>query len=274
MKKILIMLLSLLVLCSVLLLASCGDGENPPAEASYTVELSPINGKDLCGAVVEFVDEAGAFLDYKELTSENKVTSKPLSGKVFAKITDLPLGYVVENSTIELTAESTKVEVKTEIIEDYDSLPTELCVGDVMYDMTFTDLDGNSYTLSEVLENKKMVLLNFWYSTCQPCKNEFPALNSVYLANKENALVLGLNTTDNSFSSFKDTFDPALSIPLCKADLEVESLFAEGYSGNWGAPATIVIDRNGIVAYMHVGPMTETEFEALFAEYLADEYTY
>ena len=268
MKKLTFLLSLALVIASLFVLVSCDGGA--PQEKSYTVELETANGKVLSGAVIEFVDENGAFLDYKEISTENQVTSKPLSGKVLAKISDLPLGYVVSNSTVELTEEATKINVNTEIIKNYEELPNSLSVGDVMYDFTFTDLDGNSYTLSQVLESKKMVLLNFWYSTCMPCKQEFPALNKVYLDNKENALVLGLNTTDNNFSSFKDNFDPALSIPLCKADLEVESLFAEGHSGNWGAPATVVINQNGIVALVHVGPMTEAEFESLFATYIGE----
>lgn len=269
MKRLTILLSCVLLLSSLFVLASC-DGGQAPQEKAYTVELEATNGKVLCGAVVEFVDENGTFLDYKEISTQNSVTSKPLGGKVFAKISDLPLGYAVSNSTVELTEEATKITVNTEIIKNYEKLPNSLSVGDIMYDFTFTDLDGNSYTLSQVLESKKMVLLNFWYSTCAPCKQEFPALNKVYLANQENALVLGLNTTDKNFSSFKNTFDPALSIPLCKADLEVESLFAQGYTGNWGAPATVVIDQKGIVAFVHVGIMTEAEFESLFATYIGE----
>lgn len=43
-----------------------------------------------------------------------------------------------------------------------------------------TDSEGKTFTLSEALKDHEAVLINFWATWCDPCKNEFPMLNKVY----------------------------------------------------------------------------------------------
>ena len=47
-------------------------------------------------------------------------------------------------------------------------------------DFTVTDSEGKTFTLSEALKGHEAVLINFWATWCDPCKNEFPMLNKVY----------------------------------------------------------------------------------------------
>ena len=47
-------------------------------------------------------------------------------------------------------------------------------------DFTVTDSKGKTFTLSEALKDHEAVLINFWATWCDPCKNEFPMLNKVY----------------------------------------------------------------------------------------------
>ena len=46
-------------------------------------------------------------------------------------------------------------------------------------DFTVTDSEGKTFTLSEALKDHEAVLINFWATWCDPCKNEFPMLNKV-----------------------------------------------------------------------------------------------
>ena len=41
-------------------------------------------------------------------------------------------------------------------------------------DFTLSDLDGGSWTLSEASE--KVIVLNFWFTDCPPCRKEIPDL--------------------------------------------------------------------------------------------------
>ena len=53
-------------------------------------------------------------------------------------------------------------------------------LGDKMDDFTVTTHDGRSLTLSEVLKEKDAVLINFWATWCNPCRNEFPFMEEAY----------------------------------------------------------------------------------------------
>jgi len=46
-------------------------------------------------------------------------------------------------------------------------------------DLTLPDLTGKSVTLSEINENK-IILVEFWASWCEPCRVKHPELNRIY----------------------------------------------------------------------------------------------
>ncbi len=63
-----------------------------------------------------------------------------------------------------------------------------LRVGEVPPDFTLKDLNGKTWTVSEL--KGKPVVLNFWATWCAPCKFEMPALESVYQKYKDKGLVV------------------------------------------------------------------------------------
>ena len=67
-----------------------------------------------------------------------------------------------------------------------------------MRDFTVTTVDGEELTLSEILKEKQAVVLNFWYTGCGPCKNEFPLLQAAYEAYSDKIEVITMNPTDIS----------------------------------------------------------------------------
>ena len=70
-------------------------------------------------------------------------------------------------------------------------------------DFTLQDLEGESYTLSEL--NGKVVLLDFWATWCKPCVVSIPHLNKLNLRfQEEEFLLLGINVDRfKSISSLK-----------------------------------------------------------------------
>lgn len=54
----------------------------------------------------------------------------------------------------------------------------------------FTDLNGNKYDLKA--SQGKVIVINFWFINCPPCKQEIPDLNELYIKYKENKDVVFL----------------------------------------------------------------------------------
>ena len=97
----------------------------------------------------------------------------------------------------------------------------------------------------------KVWILNVWASWCPPCLVEHPVVTQVSRSGL--APVVGLN--------YKDTREDAL--PWLKRNGDPYQLIAFDANGRigidygvYGVPETYVIDRQGIIRYKHIGPLT------------------
>ena len=61
--------------------------------------------------------------------------------------------------------------------------------GQTMPDFTVSLTDGTTVTLSELLEEKDLVVLNLFASWCGPCEREFPEMDAVRLENPRMEIV-------------------------------------------------------------------------------------
>ena len=141
--------------------------------------------------------------------------------------------------------------------------------GDVFADMSVTTTDGTTYKISEILKEKKAVVLNFWYINCGPCQMEFPYMQDAYENYQEDIEILAVNPydgTDETVADFQKKFE--LTFPMAVIEEEWSQ-----YMGITGFPTTVVIDRYGIVSFVHTGMITEVEeFNKLFGFFTADDY--
>src|SRR5262245_20009578 len=70
-------------------------------------------------------------------------------------------------------------------------------IGHLAPNLTLLDLRNHRVPLSSL--RGKVVILNFWYATCEPCLLEMPDLEKVYRAQQGKGLVVvGLNTSDDA----------------------------------------------------------------------------
>lgn len=154
----------------------------------------------------------------------------------------------------------------------YDTVPTDakIDLGDPMMDFTFTDMEGNKHTASEMLKEKKALVLNFWFTTCQPCIAEFPFLTKAYDTYKDSVALLAVNPYESDDADKINAFvkENKLAFPVVDAD----SVWASVMNIT-AYPTTVVIDRYGFVAFSHVGTVTEEGvFEKLMGYYSAEDY--
>lgn len=142
-------------------------------------------------------------------------------------------------------------------------------LGDIMGDYTITDINGKSYTFSEVLKDKEAIVLNFWFSNCLPCKNEFPYLQKAADKYSDDIAVFAINPIDTKDEKIeKFVKENKLKLTVVKGDPAWESaLQIQGY------PTTVIIDRYGKIVFSHIGSITEEGlFEKIFDIYVADDY--
>ena len=125
------------------------------------------------------------------------------------------------------------------------------------------DLDGNTVKSDELFSGNAVTVVNFWFTTCNPCVGELSELDALNkeLAEKGGALI-GVNTftLDGDKAAIADAKDV-----LTKKGATYQNIYF-GSGGDVGKfvenvfayPTTYVVDRNGnIVGDPIVGAITE-----------------
>lgn len=128
--------------------------------------------------------------------------------------------------------------------------------GDVI-EFTGTSSDGDPIT-SDDFEGQVLVI-NFWYALCGPCRVEAPVLESVYQATKDSgATFIGVNIYDGpeQANSFEDTYGISYPSLLARDDDQLKLSFANSTTVR-AAPTTLVLDLEGRVAARFVGAIKE-----------------
>lgn len=114
-----------------------------------------------------------------------------------------------------------------------------------------TELHQPGKALSNADLKGRVWLLNVWASWCVSCREEHPLL--VDLAKQDLVPIYGLN--------YKDKRDDALGWlqqfgnPYAASITDVDGRVGIDY-GVYGVPETFVIDKNGVVRYKQIGPIT------------------
>lgn len=188
----------------------------------------------------------------------------------------LPQGYREDEGTIyHLDAKNLSVTTRFTSSVINSSMPAgwKYSFGDVMFNFRYTNFLNETVELSTLLQTKKAVVLNFWATWCGPCGNEFPALNRAYNKYANDLAVIALSTESNDsnqiIDTYRNSFSPALSFFMANDNIGLYSAIA----GTTSVPATIIIDRYGVVASRHVGSITsDLEWEARFERFIAADY--
>lgn len=113
------------------------------------------------------------------------------------------------------------------------------------------ELKDPSRSFSSEEMRGKVWLLNVWASWCVACRDEHPML--LELARRNAIPIYGLNYKDkptDAISWLNELGDPYV---LSVSDLDGRVGIDYGV---YGAPETFLIDRNGIIRFKHIGPIT------------------
>lgn len=115
-------------------------------------------------------------------------------------------------------------------------------IGKPAPDFSLKDMNGKTWTLREL--KGKVVVLNFWFTSCPPCNLEMPELNQLvkdYQGKNVVFLALTFNDAQNVREFLKNRVFDYTILP---SSHETDKLYAVS---SW--PASLVIGRDGKVAF-------------------------
>lgn len=286
MKKLSKVLCLLLALSMVLSMAACGgkvEDTNPSSTAggnqttergTYIVTVKTAGGMAMQGIDVYIYEDSDTG-DLKKFASTNEngqVTfDLPIKSNYVVVLNGVNEGYDLK-PYYTFNGNSCLIVLESEIIKGESVNNVKFEVGDIMYDFTVTDPEGNVINLSEALAANKMVMLNFWFADCAYCVEEFPFVEEVYQQYGDRMEIIALdpmpNDTNNSVIDMRERL--GLSFPMAKCDVGFN---ASNFGGD-GYPTSVFIDRYGMVALIISGAFpNKYTLETLVKYFTAENYT-
>lgn len=136
---------------------------------------------------------------------------------------------------------------------------------------TGTRIDGETVTSGDYAG--EVLVLNFWYAGCGPCRAEAPVLESTWQAVQGGgASFLGVNIFDGpeQATAFEQTYGIGYPSLLARDDAELKLAFAD-WTSVQATPTTLVLDRQGRVAARFVGQVqSESILKTIVNDVLAE----
>ncbi len=123
-------------------------------------------------------------------------------------------------------------------------------------DFTLTQLDGKPLQLSSY--RGKVVLLDFWATWCDPCREEIPHLVELQQTYGNQGLqIIGISMDDSidPVRPFSEKFH--MNYPIVMGNAKIGEL----YGGVLGLPIAFMIDRDGRIDKKHIGATNVTVFD-------------
>jgi len=130
-----------------------------------------------------------------------------------------------------------------------DGSEKEVDVNQLLAEITFEDLQGNTLSLSDY--KGKAILIDFWETWCTPCLKSFPAIQKAVEQNPNDFVVLAVNLgesdTAEDIKAFADKH-PEYSFVWAK---DVEKLAAQ--LNIPGIPYKLYINKDGSYSHHELG---------------------
>lgn len=274
-----------LVFALCLSFAACREQEETSTKAPNTTGSSTIVPGEETNFTLEVKTQGGAPLKnisvyvYEDSSLQNLIAvgTTDANGKMMftyqggstyvAVLGGVPAGYGVESS-YPITNEVTQIVLSAQLVEG-DLNTAKYKLGDMMQDFTFTAVNGVEYKLSDLLDGRRTVVLNFWKLDHNPCKMELPFWQEAYDEYADKAMVLGMNPADSDNAAIAAfAKEQGLAFPVGSCDpkwLDAMNVF--------GYPTTVVIDRFGMITLVNGAAFASaTEVKDVLKFFTADDY--
>jgi thiol-disulfide isomerase/thioredoxin len=122
-----------------------------------------------------------------------------------------------------------------------------------------TTLDGTRLDMASF--RGKVIVVNIWGSWCDPCQQEAPFVEQAAEAYRDKGVqFVGIDTRDNTGQAQAFVKDKKISYPNLVDDGN-ETLLSKlaGITSLASVPSTLIVDRNGELAWRALRPVTFTD---------------
>ena len=280
-------LLSIILAVAMVLsmFASCGeDGtveeqNTAPSEGAatenYLISIRSASGM-LLGGVEVYIYADNTLTDlkyYGETDANGQLSLSMVPSETYAiTLSGLSKGYAVEEYYT-FNGTTAVISLNSSVVAGESMSGAKLGLGDIMYDFSVTTPHGETVTLSEVLEDKEVVVLNFWYNGCSACEYEFPYMQEAYEMYQDKVAIIAVDPLFDSAST--QGYQEARELTFTMAS--VPSNWTTAFDVNGGDidayPTTVIIDRYGMICLVEEGALVNLRYwTSIFEHFTGDDY--
>jgi len=124
------------------------------------------------------------------------------------------------------------------------------------------DLNDEYLNTSTIFTDGKPALINYWFSNCQPCKREMPALQAAFAQYGEQVNFVGINTQDSPEIASSFVQDIGVTYRILR-DPNGKSVVANGVST---FPTTFFVNAAGTIIKQIAGELTADDIATALKE--------
>lgn len=149
----------------------------------------------------------------------------------------------------------------------------EIAEADRSAPVEFTGVTERGDTVTSADYAGQVLVVNFWYAACGPCRAEAPELEEAYGEFEGEAVsFLGVNTQDSASAAaaFADTYGVTYPSALAADDGALKLAFAE-VTPISATPTTLVLDAEGRVAARIIGQLPDASVLTTLIDDALDE---
>jgi peroxiredoxin len=137
-----------------------------------------------------------------------------------------------------------------------------LLIGSQLPAIKLENVDGQEVSTQSLINMP--LIINVWYSTCEPCRRELPALANADTQYRDQVRFVGVNIKDSATvaKEFASQYGVEFELLLDKNGLFISRL------GIATAPVTLAIDKQGVIIGQKAGEISASQLDELVEELL------